>query len=63
VGLIPEDLSMCSTLDLEDLFTRECLAVRRIVLLDLCPVLYQRLVFLLNRPFPLLPLTAVLSFL
>jgi hypothetical protein len=39
-GLIPEDLSMCSTLDLKDLFTREYLTVRRIVLLDPCPVLY-----------------------
>jgi len=40
VGLILEDLSMCSTLNLKDPFTREYLTVRRIVLLNPCPVLY-----------------------
>jgi hypothetical protein len=39
-GLILEDLSVYSTLNLKDLFTREYLTVRRIVLLDPCPVLY-----------------------
>jgi len=39
-GLIPEDLSIYSTLDFEDPFTRECLAVRWTVLLNPCPVLY-----------------------
>jgi hypothetical protein len=39
-GLIPEDLSIYSTLNLKDSFTREYLTVRQIVLLNPCPILY-----------------------